>query len=68
MVQGNSSLKDFADDNGTPRSAISFIGPLGAPILAGFVSPMLGWRAVFWRVSPFFLVPSSGLRRGILLT
>lgn len=29
-------------------SAATFIGPLGAPIMAGFVSPVLGWRWVFW--------------------
>ncbi|KAK4040206.1 hypothetical protein C8A01DRAFT_46443 [Parachaetomium inaequale] len=29
-------------------SAAAFVGPLGAPILAGFVSIELGWRAVFW--------------------
>ncbi|KAK4157541.1 polyamine transporter 4 [Chaetomidium leptoderma] len=29
-------------------SATTFVGPLGAPIMAGFVSIELGWRAVFW--------------------
>ncbi|KAK4128014.1 MFS general substrate transporter [Parathielavia appendiculata] len=31
-------------------SAMCFIGPLGAPIMSGFLSPKLGWRAVFWRL------------------
>ncbi|KAK3297182.1 major facilitator superfamily domain-containing protein [Chaetomium fimeti] len=30
------------------RSATTFVGPLGAPILAGYVSTSLGWRAVMW--------------------
>ncbi|KAK3308294.1 major facilitator superfamily domain-containing protein [Chaetomium strumarium] len=29
-------------------SATTFVGPLGAPIIAGFASEKLGWRAVFW--------------------
>ncbi|KAK4158760.1 major facilitator superfamily domain-containing protein, partial [Cladorrhinum sp. PSN259] len=29
-------------------SAATFVGPLGAPVLAGFISPVLGWRWVFW--------------------
>ncbi|KAL2134564.1 hypothetical protein VTI74DRAFT_11458 [Chaetomium olivicolor] len=31
-------------------SVTTFIGPLGAPIIAGFASTKLGWRAVFWIV------------------
>jgi len=30
--------------------AATFIGPLGAPIVAGFAAPAMGWRWVFWRV------------------
>ncbi|KAK4226386.1 major facilitator superfamily domain-containing protein [Podospora fimiseda] len=29
-------------------SAATFVGPLGAPVLGGFVAPVLGWRWVFW--------------------
>ncbi|KAK0735385.1 major facilitator superfamily domain-containing protein [Apiosordaria backusii] len=29
-------------------SAATFIGPLGAPVLGGFVGGVLGWRWVFW--------------------
>lgn len=29
-------------------SASTFVGPLGAPILGGFVGGILGWRWVFW--------------------
>ncbi|GAB1314811.1 Polyamine transporter 4 [Madurella fahalii] len=29
-------------------SAATFIGPLAAPILAGYTSPTMGWRFVFW--------------------
>jgi MFS family permease len=35
------------------RSATTFVGPLGGPIMSGFLSTKLGWRSVFWRVSPF---------------
>ena len=31
--------------------AATFTGPLVAPILTGFVSPMFGWRWAFWWVS-----------------
>ncbi|KAK4240185.1 hypothetical protein C8A03DRAFT_13503 [Achaetomium macrosporum] len=36
-------------------SATTFVGPLGAPIIAGFASEKLGRRAVFWWIYPFFL-------------
>lgn len=29
-------------------SASTFVGPLGAPVLGGFVGGILGWRWVFW--------------------
>ncbi|KAH6850421.1 major facilitator superfamily domain-containing protein [Chaetomium sp. MPI-CAGE-AT-0009] len=29
-------------------SATTFVGPLGAPIMAGYVSTALGWKAVMW--------------------
>lgn len=29
-------------------SASSFVGPLGAPILGGFLGRSKGWRWVFW--------------------
>ena len=48
--KGQLEQKIFADT--TSRSAIASIGPLGAPILSGYVSTKLGWRAVFWRVPP----------------
>lgn len=41
------------------RSAISFIGPLIGPIMAGFASIELGWRAVFWRVNPCLIFSRS---------
>ncbi|AEO63175.1 uncharacterized protein THITE_2043209, partial [Thermothielavioides terrestris NRRL 8126] len=33
-------------------STTTFVGPLVGPILAGFASTKLGWRATFWRVPP----------------
>jgi hypothetical protein len=41
------------------RSGISFVGPLIGPIMAGFASIELGWRAVFWRVNTLFGFPFS---------
>ena len=36
--------------------AATFVGPLGAPILSGFVSPALGWRWSFWYAASFLVM------------
>ncbi|KAK4114828.1 MFS general substrate transporter [Canariomyces notabilis] len=45
-------------------SAATFIGPLAAPILAGYASPVLGWRNVFWVAA---ILAAVGLATTLLL-